>query len=241
MRWAGRQGRVPQTSATPTMPSNMPVQCATPLGLARPHLLRGEDVQRPRRAASSTATALGKLGIEHSRNKMVGRGRAARYLARFQETWTICRTATASRTTSSTACAPPPQNVAVGRGDFRQSCATGQLEKCLKDGLGAPSRAAMRRGVKFENCLLVPGQAGRRHLLRHLGRRGPPQRDQGGEPAVALGGDPPPWGSPWGRCSTSRSSPRTCADDGTYEFFFCGPPLVITGATGSPINPQAIK
>jgi hypothetical protein len=32
-----------------------------------------------------------------------------------------------------------------------------------------------------------------------------------------------------------------CADDGTYEFFFCGPPLVITGGTGSPINPQAIK
>jgi hypothetical protein len=32
-----------------------------------------------------------------------------------------------------------------------------------------------------------------------------------------------------------------CANDGGYEFFFCGSPLVITGATGSPINPQAIK
>jgi kynurenine formamidase len=32
-----------------------------------------------------------------------------------------------------------------------------------------------------------------------------------------------------------------CADDGVYEFFFCAPPLVITGGTGSPINPQAIK
>ena len=29
-----------------------------------------------------------------------------------------------------------------------------------------------------------------------------------------------------------------CAND---EFFFCGPPLIITGGTGSPINPQAIK
>ena len=28
---------------------------------------------------------------------------------------------------------------------------------------------------------------------------------------------------------------------GIYEVFFCGPPLVITGGTGSPINPQAIK
>ena len=25
------------------------------------------------------------------------------------------------------------------------------------------------------------------------------------------------------------------------EFFFCGPTLIITGGTGSPINPQAIK
>jgi kynurenine formamidase len=32
-----------------------------------------------------------------------------------------------------------------------------------------------------------------------------------------------------------------CARDGVYEFFFCAPPLVITGGTGSPINPQAIK
>ena len=32
-----------------------------------------------------------------------------------------------------------------------------------------------------------------------------------------------------------------CAKDKVYEFFFCGPPLIITGGTGSPINPQAIK
>ncbi len=32
-----------------------------------------------------------------------------------------------------------------------------------------------------------------------------------------------------------------CAADGVYEFLFVGPPLPITGAVGSPINPQAIK
>lgn len=32
-----------------------------------------------------------------------------------------------------------------------------------------------------------------------------------------------------------------CADDGVYEFFFAAPPLPITGAVGSPINPYAIK
>jgi kynurenine formamidase len=32
-----------------------------------------------------------------------------------------------------------------------------------------------------------------------------------------------------------------CADDGGYEFMFVAPPIPITGAVGSPINPQAIK
>ena len=32
-----------------------------------------------------------------------------------------------------------------------------------------------------------------------------------------------------------------CARDGVYEFFFVAPPLPITGAVGSPINPLAIK
>ncbi len=32
-----------------------------------------------------------------------------------------------------------------------------------------------------------------------------------------------------------------CAADGVYEFLFAAPPLPITGAVGSPINPQAIK
>lgn len=32
-----------------------------------------------------------------------------------------------------------------------------------------------------------------------------------------------------------------CANDGIYEFLFVGPPLVIPGAVGSPVNPQAIK
>jgi kynurenine formamidase len=32
-----------------------------------------------------------------------------------------------------------------------------------------------------------------------------------------------------------------CAADGVYKFLFVAPPLPITGAVGSPINPQAIK
>ena len=32
-----------------------------------------------------------------------------------------------------------------------------------------------------------------------------------------------------------------CAQDGTYEFFICAPPLNIPGAVGSPLNPIAVK
>jgi kynurenine formamidase len=32
-----------------------------------------------------------------------------------------------------------------------------------------------------------------------------------------------------------------CAEDGVYEFLFCGPPLPFTHAVGSPLNPMAIK
>jgi len=32
-----------------------------------------------------------------------------------------------------------------------------------------------------------------------------------------------------------------CARDTVYEFLFVAPPLPITGAVGSPVNPLAIK
>jgi kynurenine formamidase len=32
-----------------------------------------------------------------------------------------------------------------------------------------------------------------------------------------------------------------CADDGVYEFLFVAPPLMITGAVGSPVTPLAVK
>lgn len=34
---------------------------------------------------------------------------------------------------------------------------------------------------------------------------------------------------------------QDCAEDGVYEFMFCGPPLPFSRAVGSPLNPMAIK
>ena len=38
-----------------------------------------------------------------------------------------------------------------------------------------------------------------------------------------------------------RDLAKDCDEDKVYEFFFCAPPLPITKAVGSPINPMAIK
>ena len=32
-----------------------------------------------------------------------------------------------------------------------------------------------------------------------------------------------------------------CRADGVWDFFFCAPPLKMTGAVGSPVNPLAMK
>ena len=34
---------------------------------------------------------------------------------------------------------------------------------------------------------------------------------------------------------------QDCAEDGIYEFFFCGAALPFTGAVGCPLNPMAMK
>jgi kynurenine formamidase len=44
-----------------------------------------------------------------------------------------------------------------------------------------------------------------------------------------------------GEIFTMEALADDCAADGVYEFLFVAPPLPITGAVGSPINPQAIK
>jgi kynurenine formamidase len=44
-----------------------------------------------------------------------------------------------------------------------------------------------------------------------------------------------------GEIFTLEELAEDCANDNVYEFLFVAPPLPITGAVGSPINPQAIK
>ena len=113
------------------------------------------------------SNGLGKLGIEHAKNKMVGRG-VLLDIARFRGVAWL-RDGEAISNDELDKCAKD-QNVEVGRGDF-VIVRTGQMERCLKEKTGAPMPAVRpRRAVR--ELLLVPGEGDRRDLLRHLGCRG---------------------------------------------------------------------
>src|SRR5579862_9726780 len=142
---AGRQDAFPNLRYADDA-INMPVQCAThwdSLG----HIFYEETMYNGHDARLADSNGLGKLGIEHSRNKMVGRG-VLLDVARFKNVDCLPDGYGISNAELD-ACARA-QDVAVGRGDF-VIIRTGQLEKCLKHGWGAFA-GGDAPGVKFENC-----------------------------------------------------------------------------------------
>jgi hypothetical protein len=95
-------------------------------------------------------------------------------------------------------------------------------------------------GVKVENCYWIR----RRRSPRSAPMRGgvevrPNETDEVMQPWhwVVI----PAMGLTMGKIFYLEELAEDCAQDGVYDFFFAGPPVVITGGTGSPINSLAIK
>ena len=106
------------------------------------------------------------LGIEHSKSKMVGRG-VLLDIARFRGVkWMEDGESISNDELDKCA---KDQNVAIGRGDF-VIVRTGQMERCLAEKTMGRVRRRRRARRQVRELLLVPGQAGGRDLLRHLGR-----------------------------------------------------------------------
>ena len=129
---------------------------------------------------------LSVLGIEHSKDKMNGRG-VLLDIARFRGVpW--LKDGEGIGNDELDACAK-----AQGREDrprrFRHHPhrADGALPR--REGMGR-LRGRRRAGREVRELLLVPREGDRRADHRHLGLRGASERDQGREPAVALGRDP---------------------------------------------------
>jgi kynurenine formamidase len=178
---------------------------------------------------------LGKLGIEHAKSRMIGRG-VLLDVARYKKVECL-EDGYGISNDELDGCARS-QGVAVGRGDF-VILRTGQLEKCLKHGWGGFA-GGDAPGVKFENCYWCQDKEIAAIASDTWGVEvRPNETSEANQPWhwVVI----PAMGLTMGEMFYLKELAEDCAADGIYEFFFCGPPLVITGATGSPINPQAIK
>ena len=116
------------------------------------------------------------------------------------------------------------QNVTIGRADFVMH-ASARWNAASRKENGAAMRAVP--GVKFENCYWCQEKEVTAICTEYgawrCGRR------QGSKPTPGIGSSFRRWDSPWERCLSER--PGCGLRHRRHEFFFCGPPLVVTGKT----------
>ena len=182
---------------------------------------------------------LGVLGIEHSKDKMVGRG-VLLDIARFRGVpWLADGEGISNDELDKCA---KDQNVEIRQGDF-VIVRTGQMERCLSEKKWGGYAGGDAPGVKFENCYWCQDKQIAAICTDTWGVEVRPNecagKDQPNQPWhwVVI----PAMGLCMGEMFYLKELAADCDEDSGYEFFFCGAPLIITGGTGSPINPQAIK
>ncbi|MDB5652058.1 MAG: hypothetical protein JWL62_3578 [Hyphomicrobiales bacterium] len=214
---------------------NMPCQASTQWD-ALCHIFLGDKMYNGYDARLVDARGAKKLGIEHVRDKMVGRG-VLLDIARFKGVASLAD-GYAITNDDLDACAKA-QGVDVRKGDF-VLVRTGHQERCLakKDWAGYAGGDAP--GVAFETCYWI-----RKHDIAAicLDTWGcevrPNETNEANQPWhwVVI----PAMGLSMGEIFYLKELAEDCAADKVYEFFFTAPPLHLPGAAGSPINPQAIK
>jgi kynurenine formamidase len=212
---------------------NMPVQAAThwdSLG----HIFLDDKMYNGFDARLVDCNGLGKLGIEHSRAKMVGRGVLLDVARHKRVDYLEDGYGITNDELDATAKA---QNVKIRRGDF-VIVRTGQMEQRLQSGKWGGYAGGDAPGVKFENCYWCQEREIAAICSDTWGVEvRPNETTEVNQPWhwVVI----PAMGLTMGEMFYLKELAEDCARDKVYEFFFCGPPLVITGGTGSPINPQA--
>jgi len=231
---AGRQDETPNIRYADDA-INMPVQGATHWD-ALGHVFYQDKMYNGYDPRLVDSNGLATLGIEHARNKMVGRG-VLLDVARFKGVEYL-EDGYGISNEELDACAKA-QNVDIGRGDF-VIIRTGQMERCLKQGQWGGYAGGDAPGVKFENCYWCHAKQIAAICSDTWGVEvRPNETGEANQPWhwVVI----PAMGLTMGEIFYLKELAEDCAKDKVYEFFFNAPPLVITGGTGSPINPQAIK
>jgi kynurenine formamidase len=214
---------------------NMPCQASTQWD-ALCHIFLDDKMYNGFSATEVDARGAKKLGIEHVRDKMAGRG-VLLDIARWKGL-DYLPDGYAITNADLDGCAAA-QGVTVGRADF-VIVRTGQQERCLaaKDWSGYAGGNAP--GLAFETCYWIHEKNLAAICLDTWGCEvRPNETDEANQPWhwVVI----PVMGLTMGEIFYVKELAEDCASDKVYEFFFNAPPLHLPGGAGSPINPQAIK
>lgn len=214
---------------------NMPVQAAThwdSLG----HVFYKDKMYNGHEARNVDSKGVHQLGIEHTRDRMVGRG-VLLDVARFKGVEFLGEGYAISN--AELDAVSGRQGVKIGMGDF-VIIRTGHMEHCLKNNEWGGYAGGDAPGVRFENCYWCYKNEIAAICSDTWGVEvRPNETTEVNQPWhwVVI----PGMGLTMGEMFFVKELAESCAADGVYEFMFCAPPLVITGGTGSPINPLAIK
>lgn len=213
----------------------MPLQCGTQWD-ALGHVFYGDKMWNGYDARLVDSTGAKKNGIEKTRSKMVGRG-VLLDIARFKRGDSLAPGyGISSRDLDECA---EQQGVEIRRGDF-VIVRTGHMEYCLDAGDWSGYAGGDAPGMMFETCEWLHRKEVAAVCFDTWGCEvRPNESDEVTQPWhwVVI----PMIGITMGEIFNVRELAADCSKDGVYEFFFCAPPLPITGAVGSPINPIAIK
>ncbi len=215
---------------------SMPLQCGTQWD-ALGHIFYGEKMWNGYDARLVDSSGAEKNGIEKTKDKMVGRG-VLLDIARFKGVDSL-EDGYGISVEELEACATA-QKVEVRKGDF-VIVRTGHMERCLAAGEWGGYAGGDAPGLRFETADWI-----RRTDMAAIcaDTWGCEVRPNESEKPISQ-----PWhwivipmiGITMGEIFYLKDLAADCAGDGVYEFFFCAPPLPITKAVGSPINPIAIK
>ena len=214
---------------------SLPLQCGTQWD-ALGHIFFDDKMWNGCDARLVDANGAQKNGIEKTKDRMIGRGvllDVARHLGR------ACLEDGEAVTIDDLEATAGSQKVEVRRGDF-VIVRTGQMEQRLASGEWGGYAGGDAPGLAFETCEWIHKKEIAAICTDTWGCEvRPNETDDCTQPWhwVVI----PMIGITMGEIFHLKELAGDCAADRVYEFLFCGPPLPITKAVGSPINPLAIK
>lgn len=214
---------------------NMPCQASTQWD-ALCHIFLDDKMYNGYDAKLVDARGAKKLGIEHTRDKMAGRG-VLLDVARFKGVDSL-DDGYAITNADLDACAKQ-QGVEIRKGDF-VIVRTGHQERCLKKKDWSGYAGGDAPGMAFETCYWIREKDIAAICTDTWGCEvRPNETNEANQPWhwVVI----PAIGISMGEIFYLKELAEDCAQDKVYEFFFAAPPMHLPGAAGSPINPQAIK